>query len=92
MPRAHQALHRLRWQLDEMLWTKLDALSQRFPQPMADVIRQMIVQQTVEQFPDRWQQAVEAHRKDGLIEQWLCDAPDGGILLMNLAEPRAAEP
>jgi hypothetical protein len=53
--------HRLTHWLDDAAWTTLDGLSRRFQQPMTEVIRQMIAQQTTAQFPLSWQPAAAAH-------------------------------
>jgi predicted transcriptional regulator len=76
--------------LDETLWTKLDDLSRRFQQPMAEVVRQMIAQQTLEHFPQSWRLAAEEQQKTGLLEALLRDAPDGCTLLVDLGSPVAS--
>jgi predicted transcriptional regulator len=90
MPRERRYLHRLTIPLDEELWGKLDDLSRRFQQSMAEVVRQMIAQQTVQQFPASWQRAAEERRRAALIDALLQDVPDGCTLLVDLA--RCASP
>jgi hypothetical protein len=56
--------------LDEVTSRKLEALTQTFHRPAAEIIRQLITQARPEDFPRSWQIAVdercETRRRDGL--------------------------
>jgi hypothetical protein len=56
--------------LDEVTSRKLEALTQTFHRPAAEIIRQLITQACPEDFPQSWQMAVEerreTRRRDGL--------------------------
>ena len=49
--------------LDADTQTKLEALTQAFQRPAAEVIRQLIVQATPEDFPQSWHLAVDEQRQ-----------------------------
>jgi hypothetical protein len=44
-------------QLDDETWDKGEALSKHFQTSVAKVIRQVVAQATLENFPQRWQMA-----------------------------------
>jgi hypothetical protein len=49
--------------LDDATREKLDAFSSHFSKPIADVIRQLVAETQVEDFPKSWHMAVEGHRE-----------------------------
>jgi len=49
--------------LDDVSWHKLDELAQVFDTSMAEVIRQLVVQATLKQFPKSWQLAAEERQQ-----------------------------
>jgi hypothetical protein len=56
--RSHESRRygkRFMLRLDEPTWEKLDALSTHFDESAAEIIRQLIVQATPEDFPASWQ-------------------------------------
>jgi hypothetical protein len=50
--------------LDELTSRKLEAFTQTFHRPAAEVIRQLIVQAKPEDFPPSWRRAVDEHRQE----------------------------
>jgi predicted transcriptional regulator len=71
--RSHESAYfhqKFGMRLDEVTSRKLEALTQTFHRPAAEVIRQLIVQAKPEDFPKSWQMAVEerreTRRRDGL--------------------------
>jgi predicted DNA-binding protein len=48
--------------LDDQTWARLEELATYFGEPNAEVIRQLIIQAKVEDFPQSWQLAVEERR------------------------------
>jgi predicted DNA-binding protein len=71
--RSHESGHYHRkfgMRLDEVTARKLEAFTQTFHRPAAEVIRQLITQARPEDFPESWQMAVEerreTRRRDGL--------------------------
>jgi predicted transcriptional regulator len=63
--RSHDSRHygkRFMLRLDDQTWARLEELATYFGEPNAEVIRQLIIQAKVEDFPQSWQLAVEERR------------------------------
>jgi predicted HicB family RNase H-like nuclease len=50
--------------VDEQTWQTLESLADHFKQSHAQIIRQLIVQARIKDFPERWQMAVDECRGD----------------------------
>jgi predicted DNA-binding protein len=64
-PRSHDSQYygkRFLMRLDAPTRTRLEELSRHFGQPVAAVIRQLVTQARVEDFPESWQLAVKEHQ------------------------------
>ena len=63
--RSHDSRHygkRFMMRLDDPTWEKLEAWSTHFDKSVAEIIRQLVAQAKIEDFPQAWQTAISPRR------------------------------